>query len=102
MWIVYPQTIYGTFFGLATEVHFIEMFLDAAFSLTVRSFLLGASLLTIGAVLLTIEAFLLTVGNPKVLEGHHPRGTTLPEALRGNLPLRALCGGLSEGSAGSF
>ena len=29
----------------------------------------------------------------KVPEGHHPRGTTLREALRGNLPLRGLCGG---------
>ena len=28
----------------------------------------------------------------KVPEGHHPRGTTLREALRGNLPLRGLCG----------
>ena len=37
----------------------------------------------------------------KVPERHHPRGTTLREALRGNLPLRGLCGGLSEGSAGS-
>ena len=36
----------------------------------------------------------------KVPEGHHPRGTTLREALRGNLPLRGLCRGLSEGSAG--
>ena len=39
----------------------------------------------------------------KVPEGHHPRGTTLHEALRANLPLRGLCGalrGLSEGSAG--
>ena len=36
----------------------------------------------------------------KVPEGRHPRGTTLREALRGNLPLRNLCGGLSEGSAG--
>ena len=36
----------------------------------------------------------------KVPEGHHPRGTTLREALRGNLPLRGLCGGLSEGFAG--
>ena len=36
----------------------------------------------------------------KVPEGDHPRGTTLREALRGNLPLRGLCGGLSEGSAG--
>ena len=44
----------------------------------------------------------------KAPEGHHPRGTTLREALRGNLPLtegsagvsqRALRG-LSEGSAG--
>ena len=41
-------------------------------------------------------------GNSKVPEGHHPRGTTLREALRGNLPLRGLCGGLSEGSAGSL
>ena len=32
-----------------------------------------------------------------VPESHHPRGTTLREALRGNLPLRELCGGLSEG-----
>ena len=38
----------------------------------------------------------------KVPEGHHPRGTTLREALRGNLPLRGLRGGLSEGSAGSL
>ena len=36
----------------------------------------------------------------KVPEGRHPRGTTLGEALRGNLPLRGLCQGLSEGSAG--
>ena len=42
----------------------------------------------------------------KVPEGHHPRGTTLHEALRGNAlggSLRGLCGGLSEvlrGSAG--
>ena len=36
----------------------------------------------------------------KVPEGHHPRGTTLREALRGKLPLRGLHGGLSEGSAG--
>ena len=36
----------------------------------------------------------------KVLEGHHPRGSTLREALRGNLALRGLCGGLSEGSGG--
>ena len=36
----------------------------------------------------------------QVPEGHHPRGTTLREALRGNLPLRGFCGGLSEGSAG--
>ena len=28
----------------------------------------------------------------KVPEGHHPRGTTLREALRENLPLRGLCG----------
>ena len=40
--------------------------------------------------------------NSKVPEGHHPRGTTLREALRGNLPLRGLRGGLSEGSAGSL
>ena len=33
----------------------------------------------------------------KVPEGHHPRGTTLREALRGNLPLRGLCGGLLRG-----
>ena len=30
----------------------------------------------------------------KVPEGHHPRGTTLREALRRNLPLRGLCGNL--------
>ena len=43
----------------------------------------------------------------KVPEGHHPRGTTLRDALRGNLRLRELSGvsqralrGLSEGSAG--
>ena len=40
--------------------------------------------------------------NSKVPEGHHPRGTTLREALQGNLPLRGLCGGLSEGSVGSL
>ena len=45
---------------------------------------------------------LLGVAIFKVPEGHHPRGTTLCEALRGNLPLRGLCGGLSEGSAGSL
>ena len=38
----------------------------------------------------------------KVPEGHHPRGPTFREVLRGNLPLRGLCGGLSEGSAGSL
>ena len=43
-----------------------------------------------------------TLINFKVPDGHHPRGTTLREALRGNLPLRGLCGGLSEGSAGSL
>ena len=44
-----------------------------------------------------------------VPEGHHPRGTTLREALRGNSPLRGLCGvssralrGLFQGSAGSL
>ena len=36
----------------------------------------------------------------EVPESHHPRGTTIREALQGNLPLRGLCGGLSEGSAG--
>ena len=44
----------------------------------------------------------------KLPEAHHPRGTTLREALRGNLPLGGLRGGLSqrslrglsEGSAG--
>ena len=39
-----------------------------------------------------------SVSVPKVPEGHHPRDTTLREALRGNLPLRVvfrgLCGGL--------
>ena len=44
-----------------------------------------------------------------VPEGHHPIGTTLREAFRGNLPLRGLwgnlplrglCGGLLKGSAG--
>ena len=44
----------------------------------------------------------LTPEDFKVPEGHHPRGTTLREALRGNFPLRGLCGGLSEGSAGSL
>ena len=34
--------------------------------------------------------------NSKVPEGHHPRGTTLREALRENLPLRGFC----EGPAG--
>ena len=43
-----------------------------------------------------------TTFSSKVPEGHQPRGTTLREALRGNLPLRGLCGGLSEGSAGSL
>ena len=38
----------------------------------------------------------------KVPEGHHPRGTTVREALRGNLPLRRFCGGLSEGSVGAL
>ena len=38
--------------------------------------------------------------NSKVPEGHHPRSTTLREALRGNVPLRGLCRGLSEGSEG--
>ena len=38
----------------------------------------------------------LVCNHPKVPEG----GTTLREAPRGNLPLRALCGGLSERSAG--
>ena len=39
----------------------------------------------------------------KVPEGHHPRPEG-HEALRGNLPLRGLCGGRSEpeGSAGSL
>ena len=40
----------------------------------------------------------------KVPEGHHPRGSILPEALRGKFSLeailRGLCGRLSEGSAG--
>ena len=40
--------------------------------------------------------------NLKVPKGHHPRGTTLCEALRGNLPLRGVCGGLSEGSVRSL
>ena len=35
----------------------------------------------------------------KVPEGHHPRGTTLREALRGNLPLTGSAGSL-RGSAG--
>ena len=35
----------------------------------------------------------------EVPEGHHPKGTTLREALRGNLPLMQ---GLFEGSAGSL
>ena len=41
----------------------------------------------------------------KLLEGHHPRGTTPREALQANLPLRGFsggpCGGLFDGSAGS-
>ena len=40
----------------------------------------------------------------KVLEGLHPRGTTLREALRkfaSQRVLRGLCGGLFEGFAGS-
>ena len=36
---------------------------------------------------------LMKEGYSKAPEGHHPRGTTLREALRGNLPLRRLCGG---------
>ena len=43
-----------------------------------------------------------TTAISKVPEGHHPRGTTLHEALRGNLPLRGLCASLSEGSAGAL
>ena len=43
----------------------------------------------------------MSVSPSKVPEGHHPRGKTLREALRGNLPL-ALCGSPSEGSAGSL
>ena len=35
-----------------------------------------------------------------ILVQDHPRGTTLREALRGHLPLRGFCGGLSGGSAG--
>ena len=45
----------------------------------------------------------------KVPEGHHPRGTTLREALRGNCLSEGSAGvsqralrGLSEGSAGSL
>ena len=38
----------------------------------------------------------------KVPEGRHPRGTSLRETLRGNLPLGGFCGGLSECSAGSL
>ena len=52
----------------------------------------------------------------EVPEGHHPRGTTLREALRGNLPLRGFSGasvgvssrvlrglrGALQGSAGDF
>ena len=38
----------------------------------------------------------------KVPEGHHPRGTTLREALRGNLPLRGLCGVSSRVLRGSL
>ena len=38
--------------------------------------------------------------NLKVPEGHHTRSTTFREALQGNLPLRGLWEGLSEGSAG--
>ena len=41
----------------------------------------------------------------EVSEGHHPRGTTLHEALRDKIclsrVLRGLCGGLFGGSAGS-
>ena len=43
-----------------------------------------------------------SISKLKVPEGHHPRGTTLREALRKNVPLRGLCGGPSEGSAGSL
>ena len=37
------------------------------------------------------------IGEHEVLEDHHPRDTTLPEALQGNLLLRDLCRGLSGG-----
>ena len=37
----------------------------------------------------------------KVLESHHPRGTTLREAIRGNLPLRGVSGPL-RGSLRGF
>ena len=36
----------------------------------------------------------------EVLKGHHPRGTTLREALRGNLPLRGFSGALRESLRG--
>ena len=49
-----------------------------------------------------LSSCFLRASSSKVLEGYHPRGTTLREALRGNLKLRGLCGGLSEGSAGSL
>ena len=46
----------------------------------------------------------MSLGHPakisKVPEGHHPRGTTLREALRGNSPLRGLCGGSLRGLRG--
>ena len=38
--------------------------------------------------------------NSKVPEGHHPRGTTLREALRGKFASQRALWGLSEGSAG--
>ena len=39
-------------------------------------------------------------GNSKVPESHRPRGTTLREALRGNLPLRGVSSRVMRGSAG--
>ena len=41
-----------------------------------------------------------TSRNPRSRPADHPKGTTLREALRGNLPRRGLCEGLFEGSAG--
>ena len=43
-----------------------------------------------------LAAFGPIIGNRRPAEGHHPRGTTLSKALRGNLPFREASAGLSS------